>query len=68
MPKRKFRELLEVLPVDRQRRIEKRFQESVAAMPLDQLSRARQMIQLELSETRRVNQEEVSKIEHRSDK
>ena len=33
MPTRNFRELLEAMPADRQRRIEKRFQKSLAAMP-----------------------------------
>jgi hypothetical protein len=36
MAARSFRELLEATPADRQRRIEKRFQESLAAVPLDQ--------------------------------
>src|SRR5258706_11288194 len=67
MPTRKFRELIEAMPVDRQRRIEKRFQDSLAAMPLDQLRRAQEMTQLQLAEILGVNQGEISKIEHRSD-
>jgi DNA-binding XRE family transcriptional regulator len=67
MPTRKFRELIEAMPVDRQRRIEKRFQDSLAAMPLGQLRKAQQMTQLELAEILSVNQGEISKIEHRSD-
>jgi transcriptional regulator with XRE-family HTH domain len=55
------------MPADRQRRIEKRFQESPAAMPLDQLRKAQEMTQLQLAETLGVSQGEVSKIEHRSD-
>ena len=39
MPTRNFRELLETMPADRQRKIEKRFQKSLAAMPLEQLAR-----------------------------
>jgi transcriptional regulator with XRE-family HTH domain len=58
---------MEAMPADRQRRIEKRFQKSLAAMPLDQLRKAQQMTQLQLAEILGVNQGEVSKIEHRSD-
>jgi transcriptional regulator with XRE-family HTH domain len=67
MPTRKFRELLEAMPVERQRKLEKRFQDSLAAMPLDQLRKAQQMTQLQLAEVLGVSQGEVSKIEHRSD-
>jgi DNA-binding XRE family transcriptional regulator len=67
MPSRKFRELIEAMPVDRQRRIEKRFQDSLAAMPLDQIRKAKEMTQLQLAEILGVNQGEISKIEHRSD-
>src|ERR1039458_1955212 len=67
MPTRNFRELLEAMPPDRQRRIENRFRKSLAAMPLDQLRKAQQMTQLQLAEILGVNQGEVSKIEHRRD-
>src|SRR5580658_8145033 len=67
MPTRKFRELIEAMPVERQRRIEKRFRDSLAAMPLDQLRKAKEMTQLRLAEILGVNQGEISKIEHRSD-
>ena len=67
MPTRKFRELIEAMPRERQQRIEKRFQDSLAAMPLDQLRKAQEMTQLQLAEILGVNQGEVSKIEHRSD-
>jgi transcriptional regulator with XRE-family HTH domain len=67
MPARNFRELLEAMPRDRQRRIEKRFRKSLAAMPLDQLRKAQQMTQLQVAEVLGVHQGEVSKIEHRSD-
>jgi DNA-binding XRE family transcriptional regulator len=67
MPTRKFRELLEAMPPERQRRIEKRFQNGLAAMPLDQLRRAQEMTQLQLAEVLGVHQGEVSKIEHRRD-
>jgi hypothetical protein len=64
---RNFRELLEAMPPDRQRRIENRFRKSLAGMPLDQLRKAPQMTQLQLAEIPGVNQGEVSKIEHRRD-
>lgn len=67
MRTRKFRELLEALPPDRRRRIERRVQDNLAAMPLDQLRKAQEMTQLQLAEILGVNQGEVSKIEHRSD-
>ena len=67
MPTRNFRNLLEAMPAERRQRIEKRFQKSLAAMPLDQLRKAQQMTQLQLAEVLGVNQGEVSKIEHRSD-
>jgi transcriptional regulator with XRE-family HTH domain len=67
MPTHNFRELLEAMPAERQQRIEKRFQKSLAAMPLDQLRKAQQMTQLRLAEVLGINQGEVSKIEHRSD-
>src|ERR1022692_5025649 len=66
MPTRNFRELLEAMPPDRQRRIENRFRKSLA-MPLDQLRKAQQMTQLQLAEILGVNRGEVSKIEHRRD-
>ena len=67
MPTRKFSELIEAVPVNRQRRIEKRFQNSLAAMRLEQLRKAQEMTQLQLAEILSVNQGEISKIEHRSD-
>jgi DNA-binding transcriptional regulator YiaG len=63
----KSRDLLEAMPPERQRRTEKRLQETIAAMPLDQLRRAREVTQIQLAEILGVNQGEVSKIEHRQD-
>ena len=62
MPTRNFRELLEAMPPDRQRRIENRFRKSLAAMPLDQLRKAQQMTQLQLAEILGVNQGEVRRL------
>lgn len=67
MPTRSFRELTDAMPLARRQGIERRFQDSVAAMPLDALRKAREMTQLQLSEVLGVHQSEVSKIEHRTD-
>jgi DNA-binding XRE family transcriptional regulator len=67
MPTRKFRELVESMPAERQQRIAKRVRESLASMPLEELRKARQMTQAKLAETLGVNQGEISKIEHRTD-
>jgi predicted XRE-type DNA-binding protein len=67
MATRKFRELLDAMPLERQHRIEGHLQESLAAMPLDQLRKAQEMTQLQVAEILGVHQGEVSKIEHRSD-
>lgn len=67
MPTRNFRQLLDAMPPGRRQKIEKRFEESLASMPLDALRKAREMTQLQLSEVLGVHQSEVSKIEHRSD-
>ena len=67
MAARNFRQLVEAMPQARQQKIEKRFQESLASMPLDELRKLREMTQLQLGEALGVHQSEVSKIEHRSD-
>ena len=67
MATRNFRELVQAMPQARQQRIEKRFQDSLASMPLDELRKLREMTQLQLGEVLGVHQSEVSKIEHRSD-
>lgn len=67
MPTRNFRQLIEAMPPARRKNIEQRFQESIAAMPLDDLRRAREMTQLQLGEVLGVHQSEVSKIENRAD-
>jgi transcriptional regulator with XRE-family HTH domain len=55
------------MPPARRQRIEKRFEESIASMPLDEIRKMRAMTQLQLSELLSVHQSEISKIEHRSD-
>ena len=67
MPTRKFRELVQAMPPERQRNIANRVRQSLAAMPLDEIRKARQMTQTRLAETLGVNQGEISKIEHRTD-
>ena len=67
MPTRKFRELIQAMPPERQQRIGNRVRESLATMPLDEIRKARQLTQAKLAETLGVNQGEISKIEHRTD-
>ena len=67
MATRNFRQLVEAMPPGRRMKIEQRFQESLASMPLDELRRTREMTQLQLGEALGVHQSEVSKIEHRTD-
>src|SRR5262245_56130650 len=67
MPRRKFQELLEGMPLGRRRAIADRVAKTIAAMPLDELRKAREMTQAKLAETLGVNQGEVSKIERRTD-
>jgi DNA-binding XRE family transcriptional regulator len=67
VPARKFKELLDAMPAERREKVARRVHQTLAAMPLDELRRARQMTQAKLAETLGVNQGEVSKIEHRTD-
>ena len=67
MPTRNFRQLTGAMPPERQQKLERRFQENLAAMPLDELRKLRELTQLQLGELLGVNQSEISKIEHRSD-
>ncbi len=67
MPTRKFRELIDAMPANRRQKIAQRVCETIAAMPLDELRKARQMTQAKLAQSLGVNQGEVSKIEHRTD-
>jgi DNA-binding XRE family transcriptional regulator len=67
MPTRKFHELLDSMPANRRQKVATRVREEIAAMPLDELRKAREMTQVKLAQTLGVNQGEVSKIEHRAD-
>lgn len=67
MPTRKFRELVDAMPVERQQKVADRVRQSLTSMPLEEIRKARRMTQSKLAETLGVNQGEVSKIEHRTD-
>ena len=67
MRTRRFSELLAAIPASRRNKIAVRVHETLAAMPLDELRKARQMTQVKLAETLGINQSEVSRIEHRAD-
>lgn len=67
MPTRKFREFIDALPVKRRQKIAQRVRKTIAAMPLEELRKTRQMTQAKLAQSLGVNQGEVSKIEHRTD-
>ena len=67
MPIRKFSELIDAMPANRRQKVAQRVRETIAAMPLDELRKARQMTQAKLAQSLGVNQGEVSKIEHRTD-
>lgn len=64
---RKFQELIDRMPPERQERLKKALEEDVARMPLEEVRRARQMTQAEVARILGVHQGEVSKIEHRTD-
>jgi DNA-binding XRE family transcriptional regulator len=67
MATRKFQELLNALEPEQRRRISERVHKTIAAMPLDELRKARQLTQAKLAQSLGVNQSEVSRIEHRTD-
>lgn len=67
MPTRKFRELLDGMPAGRRQKIANRVRQTLAAMPLDELRKARRLTQAKLAEDLGVNQSEISRIEHRAD-
>ena len=55
------------MPPERQQTIADRVHQTLVAMPLDEIRKARQLTQARLPETLGVNQGEISKIEHRTD-
>jgi len=67
MATRRFRDLIDAMPAGRRQKIAQRVHETIAAMPLDELRKARQMTQVKLAQSLGVNQGEISKIENRTD-
>lgn len=64
---RKFRDLVARMPRERQERIRQRTAQLMAALPLYELRRARELSQQQLAEALGVNQASVSKLERRTD-
>jgi transcriptional regulator with XRE-family HTH domain len=64
---KKFRDLVARKPAAWNAAVEARRQELLAAMPLHELRRARQLSQEQLAEELGATQPEISKIEHRTD-
>src|ERR1700680_4359668 len=63
---KKFRALVARKPTSWHAAVEEHKQELLAAMPLQELSRARQLSQEQLAEELGATQPEISKIEHRT--
>ncbi len=66
MPTRNFRQLIDAMPPARRQRIEKRFEESLAAMPIEELRQARELTQLQPAEIMGIQPSEISRIEQHS--
>ena len=64
---RNFKELREKMEPLRRARVEKRVQEALKAMPLDELREARELTQTQLAQVLQVSQGAVSKVEPRAD-
>jgi transcriptional regulator with XRE-family HTH domain len=64
---KKFRDLLAEKPASWHAAVAKRKRELLAAMPLQELRRARQLSQEQLAEELGATQPEISKMEHRAD-
>ena len=64
---KKFRDLIEGKPAAWRDSVEARQRELIAAMPLQELRRARQLSQEQLAEELGATQPEISKMEHRTD-
>ena len=64
---RNFKELREKMEPVRRARVEKRVQEALKAMPLDELREARELTQTQLAHVLQVSQGAVSKVERRTD-
>lgn len=64
---KKFARLREKMPTDRQARARERAAAILAAMPLQELRRARTLSQQTLAKAMDTSQGEISKLEHRTD-
>src|ERR1700735_2415812 len=64
---RNFKELYTKMDPDRRARAERRVQESLASMPLEELREARELTQVQLAQVLQVSQGAVSKVERRTD-
>jgi transcriptional regulator with XRE-family HTH domain len=64
---RNFKELREKMDSARRGRVEKRVQEVLRGMPLDELREARELTQTQLAQVLQVSQGAVSKVERRTD-
>ena len=64
---RNFKQLREKMEPVRRARVEKRVQEALKAMPLDELREARELTQVQLAQVLQVSQGAVSKVERRTD-
>lgn len=64
---KKFRSLLEQMPVERRQRIEAHARQLMAEMPLQELRKALQLTQQQVAATLSMNQAAVSKMEGQTD-
>jgi len=64
---KKFRSLLEQMPVERRQRIEAHTRQLMAEMPLQELRKALQLTQQQVAATLSMNQAAVSKMEGQTD-
>lgn len=64
---RKFSELYNKMSPKRRAEVEKRVAETLAALPLDKVRKARNMTQVALAEKLHVDQGSISKLENRTD-
>ncbi len=62
-----FRELYNKMSPESRAEVERRVQETLRAMPLEELRQARELTQTQLAEVLRVSQGAVSKVERRAD-
>lgn len=64
---KKFRDLVEQMPIEQHQRIEERTRQLMAEMPLQELRKALQLTQQQVAATLSMNQAAVSKMEGQID-